>query len=229
MSHAEDASSVPGMYIWRLPTTCNQLQQFQLLVLVSTGTCCTRVAYTHIDTDTDMQIKEQENPPKSTSQKAVWRVLLVGLFLWARQSCYHTLFSISASSEIFLTPQKEKAPILLCCGLSSWRMTSKSSASWGVRTICLPFLGVGTTASGKQALLPCLLGVTGGNWQFPSQHSTHLKSFSLSFQESLQSKIQLKSMRQEQTGYPQCQTRRGLLSKNPLAQDGKAHREYSSC
>lgn len=152
----------------------------------------------------------------------------MGLFLWARQSCYHILLSISASSEIFLSPQKEKASVLLCCGLSSW-MTSESSASWGVRTICLPFLRVGTTASGKQALLLCLWGVTGGNWPFPSQPSTRLKSFSLSFQESLQSKIQLKSVRQEQTGYPQCQTRRGLLSKNPLAHDGKAHREYSSC
>lgn len=141
--------------------------------------------------------------------------LLTGLFL-----CYHTLLSICASSG----PQKEKAPILLCCGVSSG-----SSASWGVRTICLPFLGVGTTASGKQTLLPYLWCVTGGNGQLLSQPSTCLKSFSLSFQESLQSKIQLKNVRQEQTGYPQCQTHRGLLSKNPLAHDGKAHREHSSC
>lgn len=52
-------------------------------------------------------------------------------------------------------------------------MTSESSASWGVRTICLPFLGVGTTASGKQALLPCLWGVTGRELavSFTAQHS----------------------------------------------------------
>lgn len=170
MSHAGDASSIPGMYVWQLPTTCNQLQQIQLLVLAFTGTCCTRVAYTHIDADTDMQIKQQENPPKSTSQKAVWRVLLVGLFLWARQSCYHTLLSISASSEIFLSPQKEKAPILFCCGLSSW-MTSESSASWGVGTICLPFLGIGTTASGEQALWPLGCDRRGLAVSFTAQHS----------------------------------------------------------
>lgn len=239
MSHAEDSSSVPGMYVWRLLTTCKQLQQIQLLVMASSGTCCTCMAYTHIDANTYMQIKQenplkahtymqikqQENPPKSTSQKAVWRAFVGGaVSMGSPELLSHIIIYLC----FLWSPPKEKAPILLCCGLSSWT-TSESSASRGVRTICLQFLGVGTTATGKQALLPCLWGVTGGNWQFPSQPSTHLKSFSLSFQESLQSKIQLKSMRQERTGYPQCQTRRGLLSKNPLAHDGKAHREYSSC
>lgn len=111
MSHAEDASSVPGMYVWQLPTSCKQPQQIQLLVLASTGTCCACVAYTHIDAYTYMQIRQQENPPKSTSQKAVWRVFVDGAV---------SMLSHIALCLCFLwSPQKEKAPMLLCCGVSS--------------------------------------------------------------------------------------------------------------
>lgn len=116
MSHAEDSSSVPGMYVWRLPTTCKQLQQIQLLVLASTGTCCTCMAYTHIDANTYMQIKQQENPPKSTSQKAVWRAFVGGaVSLGSPELLSHIIIYLC----FLWSPQKEKAPILLCCGLSS--------------------------------------------------------------------------------------------------------------
>lgn len=132
MSHAEDASSVPGMYAWQLPTSCKQPQQIQLLVLASTGTCCACVAYTHIDAYTYMQIRQQENPPKSTSQNAVWRVFVDGAV---------SMLSHFALYLCFLWSSEREGPhltLLRCVILSGiWKfclMGSKnylSSISWG--------------------------------------------------------------------------------------------------
>lgn len=110
MSHAEDASSIPGMYVWRLPTTCNQLQQFQLLVLDSTGTCCTCVVYTHVDADTDMQIKKKKKiPPKVPLRKRFEEFCWWGCFCGLARAVI-THCSLSLLPQRYFCPLRKRRP-----------------------------------------------------------------------------------------------------------------------